>query len=252
MRSAPAGRPGQGPDGRRHAPIRSAVEALVAVWRQWNAVDGSRLAAALAFYSMLSLAPFLILLVAVGSWWLGTDTTTHYLTSRIAELMGPDAARLVDRLAASHDVPPAFHRWGASVGTVITRRRCHGRLRRAAACAQPDIRRSAPPPMLVLVRARALSFCLVVGTGILLIASFALSLGIAMFVNHETTILAGAVITSVRMTTRRDAHLARAESGDKKGANASIRPMEPEGGSARGPGLSPGGDRGDTVNADAP
>jgi len=38
----------------------------------------------------------------------------------------------------------------------------------------------------------------------------------------------------------------------KKGANASIRPMEPEGGSARGPGLSPGGDRGDTVNANAP
>ncbi len=69
---------------------------------------------------MLSLAPLLILLVAVGSWWLGTDTTTHYLTSRIAELMGPDAARLVDRLAASRDVPPAFHRWGASVGTVIT------------------------------------------------------------------------------------------------------------------------------------
>ena len=119
MRSAPAGRPGQGPAGLPATPLSSAMDAL-AVWRQWNAVDGSRLAAALAFYSMLSLAPLLILLVAVGSWWLGTDTTTHYLTSRIAELMGPDAARLVDRLAASRDVPPAFHRWGASVGTVIT------------------------------------------------------------------------------------------------------------------------------------
>ena len=82
MRSAPAGRPGQGPEGRHRVPIRSAVEALVAVWRQWNAVDGSRLAAALAFYSMLSLAPFLILLVAVAAG--GSDRTRPPITSRHA------------------------------------------------------------------------------------------------------------------------------------------------------------------------
>jgi membrane protein len=197
MRSAPAGRPGQWPERRHHAPIRSAMEALVAVGRQWNAVDGSRLAAALAFYSMLSLAPFLILLVAVGSWWLGTDTTTQYLTSRIAELMGPDAARLVDRLVSSRDVPPAFHRWGASVGTLITvvgATAAYAELQHALNRIFGELRR---PPMLVLLRARALSFCLVVGTGILLIGSFALSLGIAMFVNHETRIAGFGVSTVV-------------------------------------------------------
>jgi membrane protein len=146
---------------------------------------------------MLSLAPFLILLVAVGSWWLGTDTTTHYLTSRIGELMGPDAARLIDRLAATHDAPPAFHRWGASVGTVITivgATAAYAELQHALNRIFGELRR---PPMLVLLRARALSFCLVVGTGILLIGSFALSLGIAMFVNHETRIAGFGVSTLV-------------------------------------------------------
>ena len=197
MRAVPAGHPGQGPAGRPATPLHSAMDALVAVWRQWNAVDGGRLAAALAFYSMLSLAPFLILLVAVGSWWLGTDTTTHYLTSRIAELMGQDAARLVDRLAASQDVPAAFHRWGASVGTVIAvvgATAAYAELQHALNRIFGELRR---PPMLMLLRARALSFCLVVGTGILLIASFALSLAITMFVNHETRIAGFGVSAAV-------------------------------------------------------
>ena len=110
--------------------------------------------------------------------------------------MGPDAARLVDRLVASHDVPPTFHRWGASVGTVITlvgATAAYAELQHALNRIFGELRR---PPMLMLLRARALSFCLVVGTGIILIASFALSLGIAMFVNHETRI-AGFGISAV-------------------------------------------------------
>ena len=189
MRAAPAGRPGQGPTERVAAGMRSATQTAVAVWRRWNAVDGSRLAAALALYSLLSLAPFLILVVTVGSWWLGSDTAAHYLTSRIDELIGADAARLVDRLVQSRETATAAPHWGASIGTAITvvgATAAYAELQHALNRIFGELRR---PPILVLLRARALSFSLVIGTGILLIVSFALSLGIAMFVNHETRIL---------------------------------------------------------------
>jgi membrane protein len=80
--SMPDDPPGQGPESRRRIlspPFRTAVAAV----RKWNAIDGGRLAAALAFYSILSLAPFLLLVVAVANWWLGTDTASQYLSSRI-------------------------------------------------------------------------------------------------------------------------------------------------------------------------
>ena len=183
----PPVRPAQGPVV-PHAPNRSVGQTALAIWRKWTAVDGSRLAAALAFYSLLSLAPFLILIAAVGSWWLGTDTATHYLTSRVSELMGPDAARLIDRLVQSGNLPAGAPRWGASIGTalsIVGATAAYAELQHALNRIFGEFRR---PPMLVLLRARALSFLLVIATGILLMASFALSIGIAMFVNHETRI----------------------------------------------------------------
>ena len=46
---------------------------------EWSRADGIHLAAALAFYSVLSLAPFLLVVVAVASYALGSDRATHYL-----------------------------------------------------------------------------------------------------------------------------------------------------------------------------
>jgi hypothetical protein len=118
--SLPDGRPGQRPADHRAAITRTASHTVVVVLRKWNAVDGNRLAAAISFYSMLSLAPFLLLVVAVGNWWLGTDTAMQYLSSRIEDLIRADAARLVEPLARSHDMLPSTHRFGAQVGTLVT------------------------------------------------------------------------------------------------------------------------------------
>ena len=43
------------------------------LWRaveQWMEADGLRMSAAMSFYGILSLAPLLVLLVAILGWWL--------------------------------------------------------------------------------------------------------------------------------------------------------------------------------------
>lgn len=190
----PAGRPGRAPQRTLAQPasataFRSAVRATVAVFGKWDAVDGSRLAAALAFYAMLSLAPFVLVVVAVGNWWLGTDTAALYLSSRIQDFIGPDAARLVTRLMQHRDMLPSAHRWGAQVGTLITivgATAAYAELQHAFNRIFGVVRR---PAMLMLLRARALSFLLVIATGFLLVLSLGLSLGVAMLVNHATLVL---------------------------------------------------------------
>jgi len=179
--------PGQGPGSRRSI-LSSPLKTAVAVVRKWNAIDGSRLAAALAFYSILSLAPFLLLVVAVANWWLGTETASQYLSSRIQDLIGPEAARLVDRLVQSRDLLPSTHRVGAQIGTLITlvgATAAYAELQHAFNRIFGEVRR---PALLVLLRARALSFGLVIATGFLLVASLGLSLCVTLLVNHESRI----------------------------------------------------------------
>jgi len=173
------------------------MRTLRAAWQKWTAVDGTRMAAALAFYSILSLAPFLILVAAVGSWWMGSDAATQYLAARAGELIGPGAGRLVARLADSGAIGTDFHRlsaWFGSAITIIGATAVYAELQHALNMIFGEVSRSS---ILALARARLLSFGLVLFTGALLTASLALSLAVAMLVNHETRILGVGVSTAV-------------------------------------------------------
>ncbi|HVL87783.1 MAG TPA: YihY/virulence factor BrkB family protein [Candidatus Thermoplasmatota archaeon] len=62
---------------------------------------GPRRAAALAFYTIFSLAPFLVVLVAVSGVVFGPDDSRARLVSSVGELVGAEGAALVDRLLVS-------------------------------------------------------------------------------------------------------------------------------------------------------
>ncbi|MBC7446030.1 MAG: YihY/virulence factor BrkB family protein, partial [Polaromonas sp.] len=56
------------------------------LWRavnQWTAADGMRMSAAMSFYGILSLAPLLVLLVAVMGWWLDRSFVESSLIAQI-------------------------------------------------------------------------------------------------------------------------------------------------------------------------
>jgi membrane protein len=43
----------------------------------WDEADGMRMSAAMSFYGILSLAPLLVLLVALLGWWVDRELLSH-------------------------------------------------------------------------------------------------------------------------------------------------------------------------------
>ncbi|MDP2035175.1 MAG: YihY/virulence factor BrkB family protein [Polaromonas sp.] len=79
-------------------PIRRAVQL-------WIDADGLRMSAAMSFYGILSLAPLLVLLVAVLGWWLDRSYIEASLVQQIADVIGEQGAQLVQQALASAQKP---------------------------------------------------------------------------------------------------------------------------------------------------
>jgi len=69
---------------------------LKQTWDNWLAHDGPRLAASLSLYSLLSLAPLVILSIAIASLAFGRTAAQHTLINEMRGVMGPDGARTIE------------------------------------------------------------------------------------------------------------------------------------------------------------
>jgi membrane protein len=85
---------------------------LVESWNEWNKDQAPRLGAALAFYTMLSLAPLLIILIAGAGLVFGDDAVRGQLFGQIRDLMGTEGATAVEEMVANASKP--------ATGTIAT------------------------------------------------------------------------------------------------------------------------------------
>ncbi|MBC7445386.1 MAG: YihY/virulence factor BrkB family protein, partial [Polaromonas sp.] len=67
--------------------------------------DGMRMSAAMSFYGILSLAPLLVLLVAVMGWWLDRSFVESSLIAQIGSVIGEQGAQLVQQAMTSAKTP---------------------------------------------------------------------------------------------------------------------------------------------------
>jgi membrane protein len=75
----------------------------------WDDAGGLSMSAAVSFYGILSLAPLLLLLVALLGWWLDRDVLTHGLVSQIGAVIGPrGTAAIADTLAGTQAPEQGF------------------------------------------------------------------------------------------------------------------------------------------------
>jgi len=78
------------------------------LWRavnQWIDADGLRMSAAMSFYGILSLAPLLVLLVAVLGWWLERSYIETSLVEQIRGVIGAQGAQVVEQALSSTRKP---------------------------------------------------------------------------------------------------------------------------------------------------
>jgi membrane protein len=77
--------------------FRNAWETLKETAGVWQQNQAFQMAGALAFYTMLSIAPLLLVVVSVSGIFFGEDAVTGELSYRLQEYVGDDAADLVER-----------------------------------------------------------------------------------------------------------------------------------------------------------
>ena len=88
--------------------LKVARRIYLPLWRavqQWLDADGLRMSAAMSFYGILSLAPLLVLLVAVLGWWLDRAFVETSLVNQISSVIGKQGADVIKQAIASAQQP---------------------------------------------------------------------------------------------------------------------------------------------------
>ena len=140
---------------------------------KWNDDDCLTLGAALAYYTVFSFAPVLVVVIAVAGALLGRDAAQGEIVGQIRNLVGDEGARAIQALVQSASRQGAG-RSAAMVGLVVLLfgstsafSQLQAALNRVWEVAHSGFRE--------LVRARILSFAAVLGSGFLLSVSLVLS-----------------------------------------------------------------------------
>lgn len=161
-------------------------------WRTWASLIKASLSAwvddyapsmgaALSYYTVFSLAPLLVIVVSLAGLVFGPEAVRGELFGQIEGLMGPDAARAIQDMLAGMS-RPATGLVGATVGVVVLlvgATTVFGELQDALDRIWRAPVRDKHGGLWSLLRARLLSFGMILGVAFLLLVSLVVSAGIA-------------------------------------------------------------------------
>lgn len=156
--------------------LRKTFELLKETVKGWSEHEASRLAAALAFYTVLSIAPLLVLIVAIAGLVFGEEAARGQIASELSTVVGPSAGEGIQTLL-KHAKSPDEGILGSIVGGVVLlfgASGVFGELQDAL----NKIWGVAPKPgrgVWGVVRDRFFSFSMVMGVAFLLLASLVVS-----------------------------------------------------------------------------
>jgi membrane protein len=145
----------------------------------WNLHGATTHSAALAYLSLFSLAPVLILSVAVAGWAFGAEAAQGQIARELSRFIGPEGAAFVQDIVAASS-KPRTGRTAAAIGLVTLLVSATGALIQLQDTLN-TIWEVVPKPGFFLRRLlwkRLLCFCLILCVGGLLITSLAASTGL--------------------------------------------------------------------------
>ncbi|MEO7427461.1 MAG: YhjD/YihY/BrkB family envelope integrity protein, partial [Fibrobacteria bacterium] len=86
--------PGTIKPGRKSGPFRTLRDLVKETFSEWQKDNASRLAAALSYYTIFSVAPLLIIAIAVAGLVFGRKAATDQLVGQIRDMVGNDGAQV--------------------------------------------------------------------------------------------------------------------------------------------------------------
>ncbi|PSB27340.1 YihY/virulence factor BrkB family protein [Chlorogloea sp. CCALA 695] len=153
---------------------------------EWNKDKASRLAAALAYYTVFSLSPLLIIAIAIAGAIFGEEAARGEIVGQIQGLVGKDGAEFIQTAIESAAKPTEGGGFASAISVVVLLFGASGvfsQLQDALNTiweVQPDPKAGAGG----FIRARFLAFSMVLGIGFLLLVSLLLSAGLSGVIGY--------------------------------------------------------------------
>jgi membrane protein len=159
---------------------RTLFSLLKTTFNSWNAHDAPRLGAALAFYTILSLSPLVILVLAFAGLVFDQSTAQMQFLNQVQAMIGPDGARAIAGMLTNAHRPASD-----LVGTVLgLASLCFGASGvfgelRSALNTVWEVPAANSSGIVALLRERFFSFGMVLSIGFLLMVSLVISVVLA-------------------------------------------------------------------------
>jgi len=167
---------------------------------EWLHDNVQRLGAALAYYTIFSLAPLLIIAIAISSVLFGQEAAQGHIFNQIQSLIGEDGARAIQTMVENARNRPHSGRLATVIGIIMLIVGATGLFAQLQESLNTIWGVVTKPGrgLLGVIRDRFLSFMLVLGSGFLLLVSLLLSAGLAAmgkFFQHLLPVPAGVLET---------------------------------------------------------
>lgn len=160
------------------------LDLLKETFSEWSKDKASRLAAALAYYTTFSLAPLLIIVIAIAGAVFGEEAARGEIVGQIQGLVGRDGAEFIET-AIENANKPTTGRFASIVSVVVLLFGASGVFAELQDALNTVWEVQAKPErgLINVIRNRFLSFTMVLGVGFLLLVSLVTSAALAATVN---------------------------------------------------------------------
>src|SRR3954462_10339701 len=99
-------------------PARQAFGLLKETASAWSADYAPSMGAAIAYYTLFSIAPLLLIVISVAGFFFGADAVRGQVFGQLAGLLGPESAETVQNLLI-HVSEPGDGAFGAVTGVAM-------------------------------------------------------------------------------------------------------------------------------------
>lgn len=161
-------------------------------FKEWSEDKASRLAAALAYYTIFSIAPLLIIVIAIAGAVFGSEAAKGQIFRQIQGLVGTDGAQFIE-IAIKNASQPHAGTIASIISLVLLLLGATG-LFAELQDSLNTIWEVKPKPgrgVINIIRQRFLSFAMVLGIGFLLLVSLVISAALTAVVTYFSNVLPG-------------------------------------------------------------
>jgi membrane protein len=172
--------------------MKKLFELVKDTFKDWSEDKAARLGAALAYYTIFSIGPLLVIAVAVASIVFGEEAARGQITDTLGGVIGPDGAKITeDAMKNANKGGGSIFATVFGIGTLLFGAAgVFGQLKDALNTIW-EVKPKKNLGFMYMIKERFFSFTMVLGTGFLLLVSLVVSAGLAALGSFFSSLLPG-------------------------------------------------------------